>query len=153
MLFFNFLSNMTGRRQETSLLLLHHFPSVISVFAALLLLSSSSNLESPSCVAAISVNSSGSSEEVSALLAFKAAVTDPLGVLSSWNSSSESNPCNWYGITCDNTLHVNKILIEDAELSGPISPQLANLTHLRYLVLSQNQFSGFVPPELSQIGE
>lgn len=103
-------------------------------------------------MAAVSVNTSSSSEEVSALLAFKAAVTDPLGVLSSWNSSSESNPCNWYGITCDNTLHVNKILIEDAELSGPISPQLANLTHLRYLVLSQNQFSGFVPPELSQIG-
>jgi hypothetical protein len=87
-----------------------------------------------------------------ALLAFKAALRDPTGILRSWKGS-DPNPCLWDGVTCNTMLKVQRLLLQDKQLSGPISgPALRNLTELRTLVLSQNNFSGALPPELSQIG-
>lgn len=86
-----------------------------------------------------------------ALLAFKAALQDPTGILNSW-SASDANPCLWNGVTCNTNLRVQRLLLQDTQLAGPISPALRNLTELRTLVLSRNNFSGALPPELSQIG-
>lgn len=86
-----------------------------------------------------------------ALLAFKAALQDPTGILNSWNAA-DPNPCLWDGITCNTNLKVQRLLLQGTRLSGPISPALRNLTELRTLVLSCNNFSGPLPPELSQIG-
>ncbi|KAG0576727.1 hypothetical protein KC19_5G103200 [Ceratodon purpureus] len=86
-----------------------------------------------------------------ALLAFKAVLQDPTGILTSWKAS-DSDPCLWDGVTCSTNLKVQRLLLQDSQLSGPISgPALRNLTELRTLVLSRNNFSGAFPPELSQI--
>lgn len=37
--------------------------------------------------------------DVSALIAFKQALTDPKNFLKSWNDSDDT-PCHWVGITC-----------------------------------------------------
>lgn len=90
--------------------------------------------------------------EREALLAFKAAVADPRGSLSSWNASSQPDPCLWVGVTCNSNRTVLKLFLTGAGISGPISPALRNLSTLRTLVLSSNNFSGPIPPELSEIG-
>ena len=90
--------------------------------------------------------------EREALLAFKAAVADPQGSLSSWNASSQPDPCLWVGVTCNSNRTVLKLFLTGAGISGPISPALRNLSTLRTLVLSKNNFSGPIPPELSEIG-
>lgn len=41
----------------------------------------------------------GSHPEVSALIAFKQALTDPKNFLKSWNELDDT-PCQWVGITC-----------------------------------------------------
>ena len=95
----------------------------------------------------VAVNSDGE-----ALLAFKAVLQDPTGILNAWKAS-DPDPCLWDGVTCNTNLKVQRLLLENTQLSGPISgPALRNLTDLRTLVLSQNNFSGALPPELSQIG-
>lgn len=99
-------------------------------------------------VAALVVNTG----EREALLAFKAAVADPQGSLSSWNASSQPDPCLWVGVTCNSNRTVLKLFLTGAGISGPISPALRNLSTLRTLVLSNNNFSGPIPPELSEIG-
>lgn len=87
-----------------------------------------------------------------ALLAFKAVLQDPTGILNSWKAS-DPDPCLWDGVTCNTNLKVQRLLLQDTQLSGPISgPALRNLTELRTLVLSRNNFSGAFPSELSQIG-
>lgn len=96
--------------------------------------------------AVAAVNSEGQ-----ALLAFKAGLRDPQGVLNSW-SSADSDPCKWYGVTCDTNYNVHRVLIQGTELSGNISARLRDLPVLRALVLSRNNFSGIIPPELAEIG-
>uniref|UniRef100_A0A5B7ABT6 non-specific serine/threonine protein kinase n=1 Tax=Davidia involucrata TaxID=16924 RepID=A0A5B7ABT6_DAVIN len=41
----------------------------------------------------------------SALLQFKSSVSDPSGLLTSWNSSN-SDHCSWFGVTCDSNYRV-----------------------------------------------
>lgn len=85
-----------------------------------------------------------------ALLAFKAPLQDPTGILNSWNAA-DPNPCLWEGVTCNTNLKVQRLLLQDTQLSGPISPALRNLTELHTLVLARNNFTGDLPSELSQI--
>lgn len=85
------------------------------------------------------------------LLIFKAGLQDPTGILNSWNAA-DPYPCLWDGVTCNTNLKVQRLLLQGTRLSGPISPALQNLTELRTLVLSQNNFSGALPQELSLIG-
>lgn len=86
-----------------------------------------------------------------ALLAFKAGLDDPTGILNSWNDA-DPYPCSWDGVTCNENLRVQLILLQDTQLSGPIAPVLRNLSELRTLVLSRNNFFGPLPSEVGQIG-
>eukprot|EP00253_Pinus_taeda_P030571 PITA_30571 len=91
--------------------------------------------------------------DVKALLAFKRRiVSDPDGVLADWNSTTNSNPCNWRGVSCGHgpTSRVQKLNLSAANLTGALVGELGQLRYLIHLNLSSNNFSGPIP---SQIGK
>ncbi|CAN8268214.1 unnamed protein product [Cochlearia groenlandica] len=68
--------------------------------------------------------------------------------LSSWNQSKPF--CSWTGVTCDVTLlHVTSLDLSTFNLSGPIPPQISDLTALIHLNLSNNVFNGSYRDEIS----
>ncbi|CAN0906456.1 Probable LRR receptor-like serine/threonine-protein kinase At4g36180 [Linum grandiflorum] len=86
--------------------------------------------------------------EIQALTAFKLALHDPLAVLDSWNPSTPSAPCDWPGIACFRG-QVRELLLPRLQLSGPLSPQIGELRHLRKLSLHSNSFNSSIPRSLS----
>ncbi|KAH7658121.1 Non-specific serine/threonine protein kinase protein [Dioscorea alata] len=103
--------------------------------------------------------------ELQALLLFKSVLSYPSAdhhhhPLSSWNistsvSSSLHNHqvyCQWRGITCGRR-HLRVIALElgSLNLTGTVSPFIANLTFLRRLHLANNQLLGHIPPELGHL--
>ena len=93
--------------------------------------------------------------ERSALLAFRAGLSDPANRLSSWGGD---NCCEWKGVQCSNTTgHVVKLDLQGPDcdnsdvgkqvLGGNISSSLVGLQHLQYLDLSCNRFSMVKIPE------
>ncbi|KAL4592875.1 hypothetical protein LXL04_005882 [Taraxacum kok-saghyz] len=70
--------------------------------------------------------------EVHALNSFKEAIfEDPLLVLSSWNSL-DSDPCNWFGVTCSGN-QVLKLNISSSSIKGFIAEELFQLSALQEL--------------------
>jgi len=61
-------------------------------------------------------------------------------------------PCTWPGITCQNG-HVTELQISGLHVYGNIPPQLANLTELKTLDLSNNGLTHGVPPELGSLSK
>ncbi|XP_062201478.1 probable LRR receptor-like serine/threonine-protein kinase At3g47570 [Phragmites australis] len=97
------------------------------------------------------------STDEQALLAFKAAIAgDPSGVLAAWTPTSSSmnatdNICRWRGVSCSSQRHpgrVTALKLMSSNLTGVISPRVANLSFLRNLNLSLNRLSGSIPSEL-----
>lgn len=96
--------------------------------------------------------SNGSEIDMQALLSFKEGITnDPQGVLESWNRSIGF--CRWTGVTCGTPLppRVVSLVLTGLDLSGHLSPWLANLTSLELVDLSYNGFSGGIPEELGTL--
>ncbi|KAG6546048.1 hypothetical protein Mapa_012453 [Marchantia paleacea] len=90
------------------------------------------------------------SDEVMALLVFKAGVIDPNSVLSSWNDI-DMDPCNWTGITCNSaTGRVTDITLVGLSLSGTIARALVKLEELQTLTLANNNFTGPLNGELAE---
>jgi hypothetical protein len=91
--------------------------------------------------------------DMMSLLDFKRAITsDPKRALASWNTS---NPlCRWAGVACGRA-HRGRVIslgLLDQGLEGEITSSLGNLTFLRTLNLSENSFSGRLPP-LAHLGK
>ncbi|KAI4328601.1 hypothetical protein L6164_020940 [Bauhinia variegata] len=85
-----------------------------------------------------------------ALLEFKSKISDPLGVLSSWNSSFHF--CQWYGIKCEeHQQRVTVLHLSSQRLEGSISPHLGNITFLQELSLRNNRLSGEIPPQIGNL--
>ncbi|GJM90600.1 hypothetical protein PR202_ga06900 [Eleusine coracana subsp. coracana] len=89
-----------------------------------------------------------------ALLSFKSLITaDPSGVLKSWRNTSTVGYCQWHGVTCGARGQrrglVTALQLPGLNISGIISPKIANLTFLMRLDLSKNQLHGTAPHELS----
>ncbi|KAJ1688834.1 hypothetical protein LUZ63_012989 [Rhynchospora breviuscula] len=94
-----------------------------------------------------------SKTDASALLSFKSQISsDPLGVLSSWNESSQH--CQWPGVSCGqhHPGRVTSLFLHSKQLTGTISRSIANLTFLRELILSDNHFHGSIPVEIGNLG-
>ncbi|XP_048446239.1 receptor kinase-like protein Xa21 isoform X2 [Pyrus x bretschneideri] len=94
------------------------------------------------------------STDQSALLALKAHITsDPQNILTAnWSSASNSNICNWVGVTCGARHHrVTALNLSYMGLAGVIPPHLGNLSFLVDLGLQNNNFHGPLPQELSRL--
>ncbi|KAG6741290.1 hypothetical protein POTOM_054523 [Populus tomentosa] len=105
----------------------------------------------------------------------KLGLSDPAHSLSSWNDRDDT-PCNWYGITCDNSTHrVSSVDLSSSELMGPfpyflcrlpfltsinllnnsinssLTDDIANCQNLESLDLSDNLLVGSIPASLSEL--
>ncbi|GKU95957.1 hypothetical protein SLEP1_g9251 [Rubroshorea leprosula] len=88
-----------------------------------------------------------------ALISFRTAVVSSDGVLTQWRPE-DPDPCKWKGVTCDSkTKRVTILSLTNHKLSGPISPDLGKLEHLKLLMLHNNNFYGAIPPELGNCTE
>ncbi|TQD86183.1 hypothetical protein C1H46_028259 [Malus baccata] len=103
---------------------------------------------------ALAIAHNNFSTDQSALLALKAHITsDPQNILTTnWSSTSNSNICNWVGVTCGARHHrVMALNLSHMGLAGVIPPHLGNLSFLVELGLKNNSFDGPLPQELSRL--
>ncbi|XP_070674497.1 probable LRR receptor-like serine/threonine-protein kinase At3g47570 [Malus domestica] len=101
---------------------------------------------------ALAIAHTNFSTDQSALLALKAHITsDPQNILiANWSSASNSDICNWVGVTCGALHHrVTALNLPYMGLAGVIPPHLGNLSFLVELGLKNNSFHGPLPQELS----
>lgn len=90
------------------------------------------------------------STDQSALLALKAQISsDPQNkILTNWTSNSDV--CNWLGVTCgERHLRVVFLNLSEFHLTGTIPPELGNLSFLAGMRLENNSFHGNIPRELA----
>ncbi|XP_057493034.1 leucine-rich repeat protein 1-like [Actinidia eriantha] len=84
------------------------------------------------------------------LFAWKTKLVDPNNILQSWDPTLY-NPCTWFHITCNGNNRVVRVDLGNAGLSGPLVPQLGNLTYLQYLEVYANKLSGSIPREIGKL--
>ena len=71
----------------------------------------------------------------------------PSSITSSWNAS-DSSPCSWAGVQCDNAHNVMSLNLSSQAISGRLGPEIGHLSQLQILDLSYNNFFGVIPKEL-----
>ncbi|XP_021290551.1 probable LRR receptor-like serine/threonine-protein kinase At1g06840 isoform X2 [Herrania umbratica] len=94
--------------------------------------------------------------EVSALMAVKEKLVDPMKNLRNWKNG---DPCtfNWTGVLCSDNLgsdgyfHVQELQLLNMNLSGTLAPELGQLSHLRILDFMWNELTGSIPKEIGHI--
>ncbi|CAN6705400.1 unnamed protein product [Malus baccata var. baccata] len=103
---------------------------------------------------ALAISHTNISTDQSALLSLKAHITsDPQNILTTnWSSASNSNICNWVGVSCGAGHHrVTALNLSHMGLAGVIPPHLGNLSFLVELGLENNSFHGPLPQEISRL--
>ena len=61
-----------------------------------------------------------------------------------------ATPCSWRGVTCTDGA-VTQLALNLNQLTGPIPPELGNLSNLEWLSLYNNQLTGPIPAELGNL--
>ncbi|GLT30801.1 hypothetical protein SLA2020_055880 [Shorea laevis] len=92
----------------------------------------------------------GVNYEVQALMAIKASLHDPHGVLDNWDGNAV-DPCSWTMVTCNPDGLVIGLGAPSQNLSGTLSPSIGNLTNLQIVLLQNNNITGPIPSELGRI--
>ncbi|KAI3819154.1 hypothetical protein L1987_12979 [Smallanthus sonchifolius] len=108
------------------------------------------------CLLMITVAKVTDPSEVSALLAVKGNLVDPMNHLNNWN---KGDPCtsNWTGVICvhktnvDKFWHVREIQLLNMNLSGRLAPELGQFSHLTILDFMWNNLTGSIPKEIGNI--
>ncbi|KAJ6798253.1 putative LRR receptor-like serine/threonine-protein kinase [Iris pallida] len=89
--------------------------------------------------------------DLESLLAFKASVADPHGLLAT-NWTANASFCSWNGVRCSHRRQrVVALKLPDFFLGGSISPHIANLSFLSYLDLSNNTLTGPIPGAIGRL--
>ncbi|XP_012455259.1 probable LRR receptor-like serine/threonine-protein kinase At3g47570 isoform X2 [Gossypium raimondii] len=93
----------------------------------------------------------GNVTDQQALIQFKAKITSGgLRIMESWNSSIHF--CQWHGVTCGRKhRRVTKLELQFLKISGSLSPFIGNLSFLRELNLSGNNFNNQIPQEIGRL--
>ncbi|XP_037409867.1 probably inactive leucine-rich repeat receptor-like protein kinase At5g48380 isoform X2 [Triticum dicoccoides] len=96
----------------------------------------------------------GTEQDIWCLMSIQGSLADPGGVLRSWNFENETNGyiCRFTGVECWH-LEENKILslrLGNLGLQGQFPVALQNCSSLTGLDLSNNNFSGPIPQDISQ---
>ncbi|KAL6602912.1 hypothetical protein ACP70R_043273 [Stipagrostis hirtigluma subsp. patula] len=89
-----------------------------------------------------------------ALLCFRSQLSGAANVFASWSNASLEF-CNWHGVTCGarSPRRVIELNLASYGITGSISPCIANLTSLRKLQLSNNNFHGGIPSDLGLMSQ
>ncbi|XP_011085976.1 probable LRR receptor-like serine/threonine-protein kinase At5g45780 isoform X2 [Sesamum indicum] len=90
--------------------------------------------------------------EVAALMSVKREMRDESHVLDGWDINSV-DPCTWNMVGCSPEGFVISLEMASMGLSGTLSPSIGNLTHLRTMLLQNNQLSGVIPIEIGKLFE
>ncbi|KAJ7513312.1 hypothetical protein O6H91_04G117000 [Diphasiastrum complanatum] len=90
------------------------------------------------------------SPDGAALLSMKVSIVDPLGRLNDW-LQSDSSPCLWTGVRCDDSDNVIAVDLSNMQLSGNVSGAIGRLTNLVNITVEQNNFTGSLPREITHI--
>ena len=91
------------------------------------------------------------SQEDRTVLAKLYDATDGANWKDSFNWLSDRPIREWRGVTNDANGRVTGLYLGENGLSGPIPPELGDLSNLRRLALQENQLSGSIPPELGNL--
>ncbi|KAF7803301.1 putative LRR receptor-like serine/threonine-protein kinase [Senna tora] len=94
----------------------------------------------------------GVNYEVAALMSMKNKMKDELRVMDGWDINSV-DPCTWNMVGCSAEGYVISLDMASMDLSGTLSPGIGNLSHLRTLLLQNNQLSGPIPGEIGKLLE
>lgn len=90
------------------------------------------------------------SREGAILLRLKQALGNPK-VLAGWTGRPCQSSNWWKGVGCSGGAQVQALLLANLNLTGPIIPDIGQLTKLRYLWLNGNYFNGSIPAQLGQL--
>ena len=79
--------------------------------------------------------------------------TDGANWLSNTNWLSDAPLDEWFGVATDATGRVTELVLEWNDITGPLLPELGQLTGLTRLSFVGNNLTGNIPPELGQLTE
>ncbi|KAL2579722.1 hypothetical protein AAZV13_15G079100 [Glycine max] len=96
----------------------------------------------------------GVNYEVAALMSMKSKTNDEfhVHVMDGWDINSV-DPCTWDMVGCSAEGYVMSLEMASVGLSGTISSGIENLSHLKTLLLQNNQLSGPIPTEIGKLLE
>ncbi|KAJ0795433.1 putative protein kinase RLK-Pelle-LRR-XI-1 family [Helianthus annuus] len=114
------------------------------------------------CSVYCTINVAGSSDEVNALLKWKATLHSQSSniLLPSWThdlnlsfSAQETvSPCNWYGVSCHEDGSIKTLNLSSSGLNGTLDQlSFSSFPNLEYFELSLNNFFGIIPSEIRHL--